>query len=192
MDRQARIVRFWFLLAAVAVLGLWHPALWFFAVPLFFFPGCACCGVATCSCCDPTSTTTTLQVDLAGFTDNSCTTCETYNDSFVTTNTGPNECLVGFADGGCCWWYEIASGGCTTASTDLNRVMVGLVRTTDVDLYVLVHNVAVSPTVLSRWQELSISPDPDCNSFSGMSVPYNSGATGICSFDSSDAVVTSI
>src|SRR5262245_45409961 len=108
MERKAAIVRFWLLLAAIALAGAWEPALWFGIVPMFFFPGCACCG--TCSYCNP-SYTAQFQVDISGMADALCNNCELWDGTYFVDGTT-------FGVGGCIWEYTFSLdiGSCTTVS----------------------------------------------------------------------------
>lgn len=49
-------------------------------VPLFFFPACACCPI--CSSCT-SSPAASVQVDIAGLTNDSCTNCNALNATYI-------------------------------------------------------------------------------------------------------------
>lgn len=60
-------------------------------VPLFFFPGCVCCGVATCTHCSDVISEAT--VTISGVTNNACSTCSGMNGTFIFPITGLVPCI---------------------------------------------------------------------------------------------------
>lgn len=190
MDRKARIVRFYLLLAAMLLLGLWEPAWWFGLMPIAFFQGgCPCCGI-TCTCCDPTSTSATFQVDIGGFTNDTCTVCASYNGSFLVINPGP------IYNGGTLWtcaWDVLLTGSLCSCgfSASCDTVYFSLNRTGDVDLQVGIVSQAAIATNVALWRELSISPDPDCSGFSSRVVTLVSESMP-CLHDGSNATLTAL
>ena len=190
MNRKVQIVRAWAAAAAFSLLGIWEPSMWFGIVPLFFFPSCLCCGTP-CTCCDPTTVPSTYQIDTSGFTNGLCTSCANYNGSFIATQDF-SVCEVTLGISGCCWVYTMSSGYCVNPSgSDIKYIGFGLIRTGDVDLRVMIYDIALTPVHLKIWEEASISPDPDCSAFSARSVPHFSSHAR-CTHDSSSATVTAL
>lgn len=109
MPRQAAILRFWFLLLAVALLGLWEPVMWFGVVPMFFWPGCPCCAPAcdTCSNCQTDTTACEYEVIIAGMADEACADCEMLDDTYILTQVTA-----------CAYIYEFA-GACDITAIGL-------------------------------------------------------------------------
>lgn len=85
MARQTAILA---IRAAAVLLALWLCGVgpeWWLAVPLFFFPGSACCGttVGCGTCAGSGDASFQVQIDISGFTNHDCTNCSSYNGTFI-------------------------------------------------------------------------------------------------------------
>lgn len=177
MDRQARIVRFWFLLAAVSVVGLWHPAVWFAVLPMFFFPTCTCCGL-TCETCDP-AYLDRFQVDISGMADGNGTGCNAWDGTFYLD-------LVSISALTCIWCtdpdLDIDCGTAAGFDFELLRVIIipPTFPATDYIGYVRVTTCwtggcAGTPSLGNIIYSYNFGTSkPDCSGFSALSFTYDS------------------
>jgi hypothetical protein len=187
MERKAAIVRFWFVALGVALLGLWEPVMWFGVVPLFFFPGCVCCGQDCGNSCSSGSGPAEVVLTVASVANGSCAFCNDFNGTFVGTffdelNGGIAVCRyrsfgVGITCGANTFnLLEVAVG------TNPGGVGVGAVR-----VLVLWIGGGATPGA-ERWSNSYGAPPLDCTTLWPANCP--NGTVGVEKCDFSAAVVT--
>lgn len=118
-DRRVRTIRFWLLAMGLAALGFWEPSLWL-GVPLFFNACGPCnCAPRLCLSCSPTSSTPLqIAVVISGMTNDTCSDCGFYNDTFIASQLA--------APGNPCFWEYLPDPNfCGTDPLTVN-VVAGL------------------------------------------------------------------
>lgn len=102
MERKAAIVRFWFVVMLVAILGIIEPACWFGFAPLFLFSaGCACAD------CASGGAPAQFQVVIANIQNGTCRFCTMLNGTYVL------DCYTGGSGADCRWLYTLPAQICT-------------------------------------------------------------------------------
>lgn len=173
MPRKAASIRFWFMLLAVALLGLWEPALWFFAFG-FFFPGCACCGTDCGATCNGGSAPDELVLTLSGIAAGTCSggDCTTLNGTYVSEffDTVSNICRYRGIGG------FIVCGGSTNYV--LNEIQIGQVQ--GVGTFRVTMNIATAGSPNSGFTSDFLGAFPlDCSAIWPVDCP-NIISDGLC------------
>jgi hypothetical protein len=109
-----------------------------------------------------------MTVYVAGIENGSCSSCATYNGTF----------LIGLNPGlECAWQSGFLDSPCGTAANWFVQVNVTLVGS---DYIVSVYVRIDSGTTVFAWQKNYGTAKPDCLEFVGLSVPYVSTAGSLC------------
>lgn len=180
-----RLLTIRLVLACLAsVVLLWISPAWAW-VPLALFMPVFAVAPDVCSSCS--GTRPSQQLDLSGFTDGTCSTCdESYNGSFTLTVSGD-----------CQWSYVIPSGFCFVGLTDINLITLEMSGADPYTITARIRTTFGGGHVCYIWEETGITPKPSCSGFSSHAIPYSSGwnqfgASDECNGDSSDALLTSL
>jgi hypothetical protein len=183
MDHKVRTIRLWLLTLFVVALGCWEPALWF-GVPLFFFPTCSCCGFACLGICNNGTTRPTMQVELTGITDGTCSECTNLNSTWVLPATST-----------CTWNYELGNDAICEADLtwSYDRVSLALSQVFGVgQIAARVFDETDNSTRTLSWSDNlkgTGTIPTDCDDISQTLPP---GSVVFCDLSSSSAIVTSI
>lgn len=192
------IIRWW--LACLALCGLtliWPEcSLLLIGGGFGWWPGCGCCGGLACSCCSA-GARERYQIDLSGFTNGSCTSCATYNSSFIVSATSLPDPVNAIYT--CNWQIYPISG---TTCSDCKEVLLGIDRsfgtvriTVQIRVPAIVGLFPCNTFGLAEmvtWRDTGISPDPDCNTFASRPIPWSGDLGDPCTFDHSPALVTAL
>jgi hypothetical protein len=182
MDPRLQIIRCVIALLASLALLWWEPMLAWVPVALFMPP---LFEPDICSACS--GSRPSFQLDLSGFTDGTCSTCDTaYNGSFTLA-----------VSGACQWSYSIPSGFCTSGLTNFNLFTLELSGTDPYTITVRLRTTFGGGHILYIWEKTGVTPKPSCSGFSSYAVPYSAGwnqfgASDECNGDGSSAVLTSL
>lgn len=151
------------------VLMLLMAAIWLLmAVPLFFFPGCLCCG-ETCNLCDTGDTMSRCwEIAIAGVTNGTCTGCSAFNGTHVLEIINGSPTCEHNNDGTLSANCNNFPFGCVSDNPEFSMVINGGTWTLEI----------IAPTCSSQYATYSLTAgsgtsDFDCDGDNDFSKNFN-------------------